>query len=429
MNTWFDLTTAWRWIGPPVGIVRTEVEIAKHFLSLGDPSIRFCRYDQAADRWIELSRSDAKNSISEHHDSSWTAPSSLSWERVARGVRRRIARLGTVAKPSTAERHPFLAGDAYVSVGMDVWDKNFALLAEIKAQSRLCIITTCYDLIPIRYPQLVHDDERRVVPGHLQAAARLSDCLMCISDHTRDDLQAYMSAEGIAHPTLERINLGFPVPRAGGASSALPHDEPSARFILCVSSLVRRKNHEVLYRAYRRLLSRAPDQVPRMLWVGKRSSEVSALLNDVMLDPVIAGRIEIRENVSDAELDVLYRDCLFTVYPTLCEGWGLPVAESTAYGKLCVTSDVPSVREIAPDLHDYLDPWDVRDWTERLGGYFNHPELIEARNQRVQSADVHWSWENTAQQVLQITARMTGREQPNFIVPLSLHARVIAPVL
>jgi glycosyltransferase involved in cell wall biosynthesis len=61
-------------------------------------------------------------------------------------------------------------------------------------------------------------------------------------------------------------------------------------------------------------------------------------------------------DLSDAELCECYRSCLFTVFSSLCEGWGLPIAESLAQGKFCVASNRTSIPEVGGDLIDYFDP-------------------------------------------------------------------------
>jgi glycosyltransferase involved in cell wall biosynthesis len=81
------------------------------------------------------------------------------------------------------------------------------------------------------------------------------------------------------------------------------------------------------------------------------------------------GDYRVLENVSDAQLALLYSACYFTVFPSRAEGYGLPVAESLGAGKLCVASNATSIPEVAGDLADYFDPWEksqIRDWNTIL---------------------------------------------------------------
>jgi glycosyltransferase involved in cell wall biosynthesis len=83
-------------------------------------------------------------------------------------------------------------------------------------------------------------------------------------------------------------------------------------------------------------------------------------------DPVMQDKIILLDGIDDIALDWLYKNCRYTVYPTMYEGWGLPVAESLVYGKLCIASESSSVPEIAGDLISYASPYDTAAWLELM---------------------------------------------------------------
>jgi glycosyltransferase involved in cell wall biosynthesis len=100
--------------------------------------------------------------------------------------------------------------------------------------------------------------------------------------------------------------------------------------------------------------------------------------------------------VNDAELDLLYRHALFTVFPSLYEGWGLPVSESLAYGKFCIASNTSSLPEVGGDLVEYLDSWDLPAWVERLAYYFDNPKELKKREKKIASDYIPITWADTA---------------------------------
>jgi glycosyltransferase involved in cell wall biosynthesis len=61
-------------------------------------------------------------------------------------------------------------------------------------------------------------------------------------------------------------------------------------------------------------------------------------------------------DVTDVELDLLYRKCLLTMFPSFAEGWGLPVGESLAYGKISIASRAGAIPEVGGELSDYINP-------------------------------------------------------------------------
>ncbi len=120
-------------------------------------------------------------------------------------------------------------------------------------------------------------------------------------------------------------------------------------FVLSVGTIDGRKNQAALCRLWPRLRAALPGRAPQLVLVGRDdvgldtlSDEVAALME--------AGDILVLQGVADAELAGLYDACLFTAFPSLSEGYGLPVAESLAHGKLCVASDLAVIRDHAGDL-------------------------------------------------------------------------------
>jgi glycosyltransferase involved in cell wall biosynthesis len=129
--------------------------------------------------------------------------------------------------------------------------------------------------------------------------------------------------------------------------------------VLFVSTIEIRKNHRLLVRVWRRLIARhGTEAVPALIFAGQIGWMVDDLLADLAESGHLGGKIEHRPGLSDEELDEAYRSCLFTVFPSFCEGWGLPIAESLAHGKFCVASNRTSIPEVGGDLIDYFDPSD-----------------------------------------------------------------------
>ena len=94
-------------------------------------------------------------------------------------------------------------------------------------------------------------------------------------------------------------------------------------FILFVSTIERRKNHEVLYRAYHLLARQGTiESLPKLVFVGMPGWGVGDLLKEIELDPLTRGMIIQLHHVSDGELSYLYKKALFCVFPSLYEGVG-----------------------------------------------------------------------------------------------------------
>jgi glycosyltransferase involved in cell wall biosynthesis len=295
----------------------------------------------------------------------------------------------------------FKTADVYVSMGLD-WDqKNLEYLYQLKQDCELRVVLFCYDIIPVRLPHLCAGD---VAPGfakYFTNAAWCADKILCISDWSRRDLEQFLREVGAPIPDLSVVHLGSEVPQGPGQlPSAEIADILQRRYVLFVSTIERRKNHETLYRAYSRLINGGATDLPLLVFVGMSGWGVNDLLSDLRLDPRIQPYIRMLNQVSDSDLSLLYEHCEFTVFPALYEGWGLPVAESLAYGKFCLASNAASIPEVGGNLIEYLDPWDIPAWTERLGRYFSHPEAVAEKEVKIRLEYRPNSWDETGAFVL-----------------------------
>lgn len=90
--------------------------------------------------------------------------------------------------------------------------------------------------------------------------------------------------------------------------------------------------------------------MPQLVLVGRDDTKLDKYVP--ARSAIESGHILILQGVTDKDLETLYRSCQFTAFPSLSEGYGLPVAESLTYGKLCVASDLQVIKEHA---HDF--PW------------------------------------------------------------------------
>jgi glycosyltransferase involved in cell wall biosynthesis len=148
---------------------------------------------------------------------------------------------------------------------------------------------------------------------------------------------------------------------------------------------------------WRRLIARhGPEPVPALIFAGQLGWMVDDLLADLAASGYLGGKIEHRPGLSDEELDEAYRSCLFTVFPSLCEGWGLPIAESLAHGKFCVASNRTSIPEVGGDLIDYFDPSDDDDALAKIERLLFEPCYLAATQARLRAEYRPRTWADCA---------------------------------
>lgn len=457
---WLDVTTILAWNRPAVGIIRVEVECARFALEQRSDTVLFCRYDRGQGYLAVASNTvhEAIDRITRGHQGEQgqtggrpgvkpplekrlgglvsrlasfmpdgargrtlqyvgskreAAGAVISAARELRRALRAWRNSSSVSPvPETIARRdlpncPFEADDVYVTLGLD-WDqKDLPIVFELKAARGFKTVFCCYDVIPVKFPHLCVGDVAAVFARYFSDLAWCADEIMCISECSKRDLLNLLRTLGAPTPeaTVFRLGSNIAIPDGKGVSD---HIEKTVgdRFILFVSTIERRKNHETLYRAYARLVDQGETNLPKLIFVGMPGWGVADFLTDVRLDPRVQGLIENLHNVSDSDLAWLYQNALFTVFPSLYEGWGLAVAESLAAGKFCLASDQGSIPEVGGNLVEYLDPWSVPLWAERLKWYFDNPAALKNAEERIRKEFQPPRWDAAAAKVFERAERL-----------------------
>jgi len=318
----------------------------------------------------------AKHSLAFGRDSArWMA-------RAARARRRGtgvpgVSSTGQLPAPAGAGSFAFRPDDVYFSMGLD-WEYNDlgALYAERKRVGFRTVLH-CYDTIPVLLPHLMSFDARQHFARYFTDLAHAADRVAAISECSKQDFTRLMGELGGPVPPVDVAILGteIDVPQARVQPPATRLAE--REFVLCVSTIEARKNHEQLYHVWDRLAGRHGDDTPLLVIVGMVGWGVGDLLFKLRTNPHMKNRVVIFDNLPDGELVWLYRNCLFTVFPSHYEGWGLPVVESLAFAKPCICSTAPAVLEAAHGMAQAVDPLDTPAWCEAVETLWRDAALRE----------------------------------------------------
>ena len=300
----------------------------------------------------------------------------------------------------------FAPGDIFISLGLD-WDyEYYKQFYYLRINHGVKVVTCCYDLIPVLYPQFCVNDVASLFASYFLEIADGSDLVLCISKQTEKDLNELLMSTGGARPLTQVFPLGDNVLESSGESGSSEIEKIcQAPFILFVSTIERRKNHEVLYRAYHALSEEGKlSRMPKLVFVGMQGWGVGDLMKDIDLDPLTENMIVRLNHISDSDLNRLYRAAEFCVFPSLYEGWGLPVGEALSMGKVVIASNRGSIPEVGIDSVIYLDPWDVRVWASEMYRMATDKSWREFWEQKVKEGYQPKEW-STAAEVVQSAIR------------------------
>ena len=198
-----------------------------------------------------------------------------------------------------------------------------------------------HDAIALRLPEHTALTRQQHYADYVSALADFHK-VVCISREVEDDLRFYWSS--FQKPATLTCVLGWPTDF--GQARPKPHPNFAARRVLCVATLDRRKNHLKLLQAAELLWSKS--QQFELVLVGRTTADWGAtVLREVTRLTKLGRPLKWLQHVTDAELHQAYRRCSFTVYPSLREGFGLPVLESLWHHRPCVCSFEGAIGEIA----------------------------------------------------------------------------------
>lgn len=284
-------------------------------------------------------------------------------------------------------------GDVLVSLGAS-WGFPHYLKHIAKAKQRYGVrfAILVHDLLPIENQ---HFFERWYVDqfrNWLSDALSHADMVLTISNYSRSALVRRVAETKGGAPRVEVLKLGATINRQPAADARTEMKLPP-RFALFVSTIEVRKNHRLLVRVWQRLIERhGEDAVPALIFAGQIGWLVDDLLTELAESDYLNGKIQIVPKLSDGELCQAYRACLFTIFPSLCEGWGMPIAESLAHGKFCVASNRASIPEVGGDLVDYFDPSNEDDALAKIERLLLDPGYLAAREARLRAEYVAPTW-------------------------------------
>lgn len=292
----------------------------------------------------------------------------------------------------------FVPGSGWVS------NENYTrdLVAEVR-RADLRLVPIVYDILPINHPEYVLDRNVNAFKFGFSNLMRYSMMMFTISQYSLLRIQEYCRERRFPVPETTVFRLGEETTYEGPGSNR-PSNEAllplnGRDFVIFVSTINPRKNHQTIYRVWQRLVAQYGERTPCLVFVGGKGWESDDFLALLARDSNMVKHLLVTGAVDENDIDWLYRNCKFTVYPSLAEGWGLPIAESLQYGKLCVCSSATAMQEVSPDLTITIDPLDVNAWTETIGELIKDESLLHEWELRIRSGYRATRWKESAESI------------------------------
>jgi glycosyltransferase involved in cell wall biosynthesis len=293
----------------------------------------------------------------------------------------------------------FRRSDTLVCTGCGWVHTNIEAIDDAKSRIGFRTVLMCHDLIPVLFPHFYRAADVELFANYMLRALAMADRIVVSSRAVEADCKAYCAQHGVIVQDVIVGPLGYDVgAKYSGTSGKLPSGLRAGHFALLVSTIEPRKGHALLCKIWRRLLAEGVPQTFdfKLLFVGRAGWMVDHLLTELRSDPLIAGQILVLHDVDDGLLAALYQSAAFCLYPSIYEGYGLPIVEAFSHGKAVLTSSGGALPELAKGFSPCLDPFDEQAWYGTVKQWIEMPDARALYEREIHARFRHPTWTDAA---------------------------------
>lgn len=299
-----------------------------------------------------------------------------------------------------------VSGDVLLTLSPPLGSWDFATKVRNLAEGGVSVAVFMHDIVPILHPRWCEERVTSQFERWHRALLPYADTVLTSSRAVAADLAEWATKASIRlrrSAAVVRLGSRF-APVCGGPTLELPRGvdlAPDPGFALFVSTVEPRKNHALAIEVWRRAIAAlGPTKVPQLVCVGRVGWLVDDLLRHLSDTSHLGGKVVLLEGVSDRQLAQLYSSCKFTLFPSHYEGWGLPVTESLAFGKVCLASKGGAIPEAGGPHCIYFEPGSEDEAEAVLRAVLESPSLLRRLTAAVREGFEEVSWDATAREVL-----------------------------
>jgi glycosyltransferase involved in cell wall biosynthesis len=286
----------------------------------------------------------------------------------------------------------FSARDTLISVGSSWTYLEPGAFKSLKEETGCTLVVFCHDLIPLTHPEYCVAAEVGQFRAYFRQMIPYVDRVIVSTRTNAAELRAYCASQNIRLGETRVTPFGTDIPtvrRPGPLEGLVP-----GRYALFVSTIEPRKGHRLLSRVWARL--RAEGVVGKdgfkLAVVGRPGWDADAILGELQAEAE-HGTIRLFAGADDAVLAALYDGAAFCVYPSMYEGYGLPIVEAFARGKAVIASNRGSIPEIAAAFAPCLDPTDEDAWLDEVRRWIVDPAARRGYEDKIRAEFRPVSWE------------------------------------
>jgi glycosyltransferase involved in cell wall biosynthesis len=268
------------------------------------------------------------------------------------------------------------------------------------------LVLTVHDSIFLRHPEWFKGNRATYYRHFGRRSARKAAHIIADSNHTAQDVQTLMYVDSSRITTIPLgVDATFTPQPKDAVESVRKRYQLPARFFLYVGTLEPRKNLDRVVRAWDSIAS----DVPQDLVIAGRVGWKTQALENAIAATQHKHRIHRPGFIAGDDLPALLSAAQAFVWPSLYEGFGLPVLEAMACGTPVITSTTSSLPEVTGDAALLVDPGDETAIAKAMRQLSNDDALQDTLAARGPERATRFTWEQCAAQTMAIYRQVAGR--------------------
>ncbi|MEI6462970.1 MAG: glycosyltransferase [bacterium] len=304
-------------------------------------------------------------------------------------------------------------------------DKSLSVFPDLKINKLILL----YDIIPHIFSKtyLIGNDEATECYYSRYGNIFEADRIFSISETTKDDLTNFL---GISIDKITNIN-GALISQVNKKTTKLSNSnlEENNKIILCPSGDDLRKNNENLIRAFCEFDKKVDGSKYELLITSKFSEDSKNKLLELASQLNQNAKITFTGNISDNELNELYKRSEFVIFIPLYEGLGLPILEAVSYNKKIIASNILVFKEISRTAFSYCNQTDVSSITNSMIEVAHDSKISISEAKEYEEINKKYTWENSVKSVTQVLKTMTKDKTLSIIPEKKLKVALFGPDL
>jgi len=267
------------------------------------------------------------------------------------------------------------------------------------------LVVTIHDLIPLAVAGHHRGRQPELYSRFMAWTTRRAAAIITVSEHSKRDIVRLLGVPP-SRVIVTPEAAGERFSPAGDVSAVRERYGLPDRYILYLGGAERRKNIEMLVRAFAR--SKARQDGYRLVLVARFPPpdslypDIPRLIRELQLE----SHVTVVQEIAEADKPAVYRGASVFCYPSLYEGFGLPPLEAMASGTPVIAADATSLPEVVGTAGRLLTPDAPLEWADALDELVGNPKRRAALSGAGLRRAAEFSWQRTAEQTVAVYRRL-----------------------